>query len=537
MKKVSVQLLAGLSLFLLTSFSLFGQEPQKVFLDRDLKKIDYEDFASYYRVELKSSSSQIITYRLFSKAGILLSEGKAVSFDNDDYSKNIYIGENLCYYENGEVEGIRFFDNPGTVDDSFHLEKYDEQERLIERGTVNNGKFSGERFIYEDDCLRQHLVFENDNLNGVCELFYSNGSIESSMTMENGIKNGPYISYFPTGETKQTATFVNDLMEGDWTEYNEHGRTTISAQQKNGILVGDLVYYHLENKNVYHWYEMTINDPSPLFISVSPLLHEYTTTSRNVKTIGGKKVDTDRDRCNLLRFDMQIRNTNNEPIVFSIQDINIISLGKKGRVEGKNYPNYAISSEDAKAMCVNHIKYERELAIKNAQKKAKNMATTTTTSQTVGHANNYSKTNAVGTTARVGAGYGAAVGNGGRYAVGAGANASVSAAASTTRQYSTSYGISSTSAQSFDNAVYYQTLNDEIQKANSYIESLKESSEEEIKQLEMKNISIPAKGYVSKKILAPEVGGDFIVLEFTINGVFYYFMIAEDSIPNYYGNY
>lgn len=151
-----------------------------------------------------------------------------------------------------------------------------------------------------------------------------------------------------------------------------------------------------------------------------------------------------------------------------------------------------------------HLKFEHELAIKNAKETAQSVATTTTTSQTAGHANTYSKTNAVGAAARVGAGYGSAVGSGGRYAIGAGAGASVSAAASTTRQYTTSYAISSTSTRYFNNAVYYQTLKEEIEKAHSYIESLKDSSEEEIKQLEMKDISIPAKGYVSKEILASE---------------------------------
>ena len=297
-------------------------------------------------------------------------------------------------------------------------------------------------------------------------------------------------------------------------------------------------------------------DSSPLFITSSPLFYESESEERGgIKTLSGDDVSYRKEHFNLLRFDLLIRNLSDEAIVF---DINDISVAIKNRKTGKQYAtgrnyigasshaaNCAISQADAKTICLAHLKEARERALETARDNAKVMATTNTSTTSSSGGVSTSRTNSVGVGASVGAsaGAGAVVGSGGYYAAGAGvgASASIGAAASSSNRYVSSFGVSRTNTTSFNNAVYYQALEDEMDKARSFVNNLREESEEELKELEITKISIPARGYVKKIILASEQKGlsnnDDYILEFTISGIKYSLSVDNRVIINYYDQY
>ncbi|MBK6904486.1 MAG: hypothetical protein IPH04_17210 [Saprospirales bacterium] len=166
--------------------------------------------------------------------------------------------------------------NTGTVESDgdlagYTLEKIDgsafqraykmEGERLIEEGSVLDGKKNGEWVSYHSDIkgfpkvianyvdgklsgpymeINEYGQFQvvaqyrNNKLHGrVAKFQYTR--IAEELHYKEGILHGPYTAFFPNSDVKQrSAEFKNGLEDGVTRFYNEQGKITMEYQYKNG---------------------------------------------------------------------------------------------------------------------------------------------------------------------------------------------------------------------------------------------------------------------------------------------------------------
>lgn len=518
-----------LSLSVVTVLSILPSEAstiKKVFFDRNLKAVDFEEFAEYYRVEMyPDNTSDPIVYRFYSRTGTLLAEGTATHLDAKDHSKSIYVGENISYYNNGNVAERFILEEPGPLSEATYYEAYNEDNRLIMKGTQNDVGFSGERFDYEDDGLVFHYFLENGVQQGEMQVFKGDRLYLTTYFVD-GKENGKRTIYYPSGKKASEIVLSNDLANGIYESFDENGRVVNRMPYKNDLLVGAVILNmnDVEGAKTYTYYEMKSDKDAPLFISVYASKNEYTVSDKRLRTRSGDKISGHRDHFNILRYDLYIKNLTAEPITASIENIKVLTYKK----DPSNSTDIYIDEDNAKEICVRHFSHESEVAYENASDIAKSAATTT--SNSLGYQTDYSKTTANQTTGTASAAIGGggsrfgAVGNngyvfggsrGGWAALGASATKSSASVSSLSRSSS----IVSTS--SFSGAVYYQVLEAEQEKAQNYISKVQRQSMDEIERLITSDFTIPANGTIEREILASEDLEDNIVLSFTINGYKY----------------
>ena len=540
-------------LFVISFSSAKASSIKKVYFDRNLKAVNHEEFAEYYRVEMyPDDKAEPITYRFYSRTGTLLAEGTATHLDAKDHSKSIYVGENISYYNNGSIAERFVLEKPGPLSEATYYEAYNENNRLIMKGTQSADGFTGERFDYEENGFVYHYFLENGVQQGELQI-YNGDKLYLTTSFVNGKEEGKRTTYYPSGKKSSEQVISNNLENGLYESYDENGRVVNRVPYKNGLPVGTVILNmkDLDGATSYKYYEMNSAPDAPLFISVYASKKEYTVSDRRLKTRSGDKISGHHDHFNILRYDLFIQNLTDESITTSLDNIKVITYKKNAKKKenvssprsfaGKelnkgsgNELDIYIDEENAKEICVRHFSHESEVAYENASDIAKSAATTT--SNSLGYQTDYSKASATQTSGTASAAIGGAasrygaVGNNGYVFGGSrggwaalGASASKSSASASSLSYSSNIQ----STRTVSGAVYYQVLEAEQNKAANYIFQVQRQSMDEIERLITSDFSIPAHQSIEREILASEELEDFIELSFTING-YEYSLTLED---------
>ena len=265
-------------LAVINSYPANASTIKKVYFDRNLKAVDYEEFAEYYRVEMyPDKKSDPIAYRFYSRTGTLLAEGTATHLDAKDHSKSIYVGENISYYNNGNIAERFVLENPGPLSEATYYEAYNEDNRLIMKGTQSDSGFSGEKFDYEDNSFVFHYFLEDGIQQGEMQV-YKGDKLYLTTNYVDGKENGKRVTYYPSGKKASEENISNDLENGLFESFDENGRVVDRIPFKNGLPVGTVVFNmnDVNGAETYKYYEMESDKDALSHNSVIYLLFVYT---------------------------------------------------------------------------------------------------------------------------------------------------------------------------------------------------------------------------------------------------------------------
>lgn len=193
-------------LFLLLTFNLFGQNPQKIFLDEDDWPTE-RSTAKHYRIveqhPVESSKFLVKVYYLndtlkematFSDSALYTRDGYFMSYSNSGrliaegfYKDNMPIGVWKTWYENGKARQESIYDQSGEVYQRFRVKSF--WDSLGNPLTVNG---NGAYFLEDDD-----------------EMIIAKG------TLTKGLKEGKWIGYFKNGKIAYEEEYkMNKLISG-----------------------------------------------------------------------------------------------------------------------------------------------------------------------------------------------------------------------------------------------------------------------------------------------------------------------------------
>ena len=126
------------------------------------------------------------------------------------YKNGVLRGEQIFYYESGQIQEVRNFDN--------------------------NGSFSGAyKSYHETGKLKSEGQYVNGSMNGKWKYFYRTGNIKEIVHFRDNVENGPFIEYYENGKISAEGTYVNELEHGVLKKYNDKGELTAQMQCENGV--------------------------------------------------------------------------------------------------------------------------------------------------------------------------------------------------------------------------------------------------------------------------------------------------------------
>ncbi len=130
--------------------------------------------------------------------------------EESHYKAGILRGEQIFYYENGQVKERRNFDE--------------------------NGSFTGVFKSYHDNGhLKSEGQYENGAMDGKWKFFFKSGNIKEIIFYKNNVENGPFIEYHENGKIAAEGTYLNELENGVLKIYDDKGTLTMQKQCENGI--------------------------------------------------------------------------------------------------------------------------------------------------------------------------------------------------------------------------------------------------------------------------------------------------------------
>jgi len=483
-RKIIILSSALFSLFLVT-YSARADSIKKVFLDRDLQIIEYEEFASYYRVELHSDKpDKPILYRLYTMSNRLITEGEATKLDETNYSDNIFVGENIFYTEDGNIAERYVFNSPGKMVNADYYEAFD-KNKLIVKGSLRDNKLTGERYDSNDNGCVYHYFVADDILQGEFK-GYVNDTLFVATNFIDGIENGVRNYYFSSGQIMSSVNYVNGLCEGTYESYDINGRVKDRVIYKNGLPTGTAVYNlnGPERPQYVTYYTMETASGAPLSIMVTAEKNEYYVDDIEARTRVGKKIGGHRDHLNILRFVLSIQNTTDEPIEASLQNVRVWTY-KQDINQGRDI---YIDQNVAREICMRSFAHSKEMAYEEASRIAKEAATTST--YTYGNQFYFPTFSILPV--------GHSVGN--------------------------SY------TRSFNGGVYYQVSAIERERARQEVSRNHGETIDEMERCFTSSFVVPAKESLEKEILAAEDLSKMIHLSFSIEGYEYSLIIEEEDL-------
>jgi antitoxin component YwqK of YwqJK toxin-antitoxin module len=129
--------------------------------------------------------------------------------EESHYKNGILTGEQIFYFENGQVQERRTFGGEGNFSGPY--KSYHNNGRLKSEGQYANGAMSGK-----------------------WKFFYLSGNIREILHYKNNTEDGPFIEYFDGGKISAEGTYRNELEEGLLKIYNKEGELTKQMQCENG---------------------------------------------------------------------------------------------------------------------------------------------------------------------------------------------------------------------------------------------------------------------------------------------------------------
>ena len=130
--------------------------------------------------------------------------------EESNYKAGVLRGEQIFYYENGQVRERRNFDE--------------------------NGSFTGVfKSFHENGHLKSEGQYENGAMDGKWKFFFKSGNIKEIIFYKNNVENGPFIEYHENGKIAAEGTYINELENGLLKIYDDKGNLTMQKQCENGI--------------------------------------------------------------------------------------------------------------------------------------------------------------------------------------------------------------------------------------------------------------------------------------------------------------
>ena len=130
--------------------------------------------------------------------------------EESNYKSGVLRGEQIFYYENGQVRERRNFDETGSFTGVF--KSYFETGHLKSEGQYTNGAMDGK-----------------------WKFFYKSGNIKEIIFYKNNVENGPFIEYHENGKIAAEGTYINELENGLLKIYDDKGNLSMQKQCENGM--------------------------------------------------------------------------------------------------------------------------------------------------------------------------------------------------------------------------------------------------------------------------------------------------------------
>jgi antitoxin component YwqK of YwqJK toxin-antitoxin module len=130
--------------------------------------------------------------------------------EESNYKAGVLRGEQIFYYENGQVKERRNFDE--------------------------NGSFTGIfKSYFDNGHLKSEGQYDNGAMDGKWKFFFKSGNIKEIIFYKNNVENGAFIEYHENGKIAAEGTYLNELENGVLKIYDEKGTLTMQKQCENGI--------------------------------------------------------------------------------------------------------------------------------------------------------------------------------------------------------------------------------------------------------------------------------------------------------------
>ncbi len=106
---------------------------------------------------------------------------------------------------------------------------------LIEKANYQNGKLDGLRQLFHTNgAVEIEEQYQNDLMIGVYKNYDHKGKLILEAPYENGVMEGMLKTYYPDGTLKEEVTMVNNEENGAFTEYHSNGQIKWKGQFLNG---------------------------------------------------------------------------------------------------------------------------------------------------------------------------------------------------------------------------------------------------------------------------------------------------------------
>jgi antitoxin component YwqK of YwqJK toxin-antitoxin module len=129
--------------------------------------------------------------------------------EESHYENGVMRGEQIFYYENGQIQEVRNMDA--------------------------NGSFSGAYKSYFDNgVLKSEGQYANGSMDGKWKFFYKSGNVKEIVYFKNNTENGPFVEFHENGKMKAEGTYANERENGLLKMYDEKGELTKQMQCDNG---------------------------------------------------------------------------------------------------------------------------------------------------------------------------------------------------------------------------------------------------------------------------------------------------------------
>lgn len=226
------------------TFSVFAQQPNKVFLDKNLKPIT-EANASYYRsTEAPAESGSTLLTKIYYLSGELYFEGNVTYKDINDASKNILSDVCKWYYESGKKMYEASYNKEGKFNGIYT--SWYPTGRMQKKAEYKNGFLVNNKYTLYDEREQTERIF-NETFDNNQNKWDINTTAESSASLSNGV----YL--FSSKSKNQVASVVNVSVESeDYSIEAQIKKISGGPAARYGLILGmkdfdNFLYFIIDN--------------------------------------------------------------------------------------------------------------------------------------------------------------------------------------------------------------------------------------------------------------------------------------------------
>ncbi len=182
-----------------------------------------------------------------------------------DFKDGLETGTFTYYYHDGTVRIRNTYTEPGTV---CQHEAYDEQGRLLAKGTYNRRNRDGRwQFFSEDGRLLKETDYKMGVKHGRHVVYNHAGDTAEVAGWDNNHRHGRW--WKRIGKTGYiTGTYVRGGLEGRLVEYDDAGKMVRDGHYKNGLKNGSYRYFDNDRLTIDEtWNSGTLVDRKILLLT------------------------------------------------------------------------------------------------------------------------------------------------------------------------------------------------------------------------------------------------------------------------------